>query len=732
MIFVDIQSFLSMPIEKFKIMPAAKLKALHDLELFCLEDILYHFPKRYEDRRLKNIDVDFNGDIAGKSVALPLKIVTVPKVNFAGPFHLIKFSAVELDANDFEKATSNYVEVTFFNCPFLSSTFKVNGVHAFYGKYNQTLTSFEITNPKTFSVKNEVSPFYPVYRKKKALNQLDFSRMVKAVLKELKKYEDEMDIIPVEIAAKYGLCGRYKALCDIHTPSDEGIAKEAKRRLIFDELFIYTLAVSMMKNRRVKKQAPILSPKVTMEEFYSALPFKLTNAQQKAIHEVCFDLAKPNPMSRLVQGDVGSGKTMIAAAAAFFVCSNGKQACLMAPTEILAVQHYNELSALFEKFGIQTALITSSVKGKKRQSVLEGLASGETGFIVGTHAVIEKEIVFKELALTITDEQHRFGVMQRSRLDDKNILPPHTLVMSATPIPRTLSLIMYGDLDISVLNELPPGRQKVDTFAVDENFRVRIDNFIRKLVGEGGQIFIVCPLVAEDEDEDMPPPPSGFTPRDFAPSADASVPEENKANLKSVEAYYKELSEVKFPDIKIGFIHGKMKAKEKDSVMSEFQSGEIKILVSTVVIEVGVNIPNAVCMIIENAERFGLSQLHQLRGRVGRGKKKSYCILFCDNKTENAKKRLDIMCRTNDGFEIARKDIEIRGPGDFFGTKQSGELDFRIANLSTDMEILVEAADAAKKIATLDKNLDREENRKMKSAVEMFMKSRSDGNIVYN
>ena len=433
---------------------------------------------------------------------------------------------------------------------------------------------------------------------------------------------------------------------------------------------------------------------VDMDGFYSALPFPLTEAQRRAIDDAVGDMTRGRPMNRLVQGDVGSGKTMVAAACIWFAAQNGWQSALMAPTEILARQHYDNLSPLFAAFGLHVALLTGSTKAKERRAVLEGLALGQIDLCIGTHALLTEDVQYARLGLVITDEQHRFGVNQRSALGRKGE-DPHLMVLSATPIPRTLGLIIYGDLDVSIIDQLPPGRQKVDTFAVDERYRQRLNGFIRKQVGEGRQVFIVCPLVGEGD----------------------SLPDERKAATEYAEKLQKEV----FPQLRIAVLHGKMKPKEKDAVMAAFVAGETDILVSTTVIEVGVDVPNATLMVVENAELFGLSQLHQLRGRVGRGSHKSYCILVSQDATETGKARLKALTDTNDGFKIAEEDLKLRGPGDFFGQRQHGLPGLKVADLSCDMRLLDEAQTAARALLETDPTLSDLAHRKLKGRIaELF------------
>ena len=437
----------------------------------------------------------------------------------------------------------------------------------------------------------------------------------------------------------------------------------AKKRLIFEEFFLFSAGLSLMRAARsAKKTAPYEALDLT--KFAESLPFRLTGAQVKAIKEIRQDLKKGAPMNRLVQGDVGSGKTMVAAAAAYLAIQNGHQAAMMAPTEILAEQHYQSLGKLLGKLGIHTVLLTGSMTQKQKTLTRQAIEDGSAQMIIGTHALLSDTTVFHDLGLVVTDEQHRFGVAQRSKLSAKG-QDPHLLVMSATPIPRTLALLMYGDLEVSIIDELPPGREPVDTFLVGENMRARINAFIRKQVEEGHQCFVVCPAVEESLD------------------------------MKAATTWAETLQQKVFPDLRVALLHGQMKGSEKDAVMASFAAGDADVLVATTVIEVGVDVPNATLMVIEDADRFGLSQLHQLRGRVGRGKAKSFCILTSQNKNPDTNRRLKALCKTTDGFKIAEEDLQIRGPGDFFGSRQSGLPTFRVANLSYDMQTLKDAQAAS-------------------------------------
>ena len=471
----------------------------------------------------------------------------------------------------------------------------------------------------------------------------------------------------------------------------------ARRRLIFEELFVLACALGRIRDERVRDDGIMLNVHRT-DEFWSTLPFSPTGAQRRAVDDALRDMASGGVMNRLVQGDVGSGKTLVAAALLWQVWKNGYKGAFMAPTEILAEQHLATFRTFLSPLGMRVEKLTGSMSAKEKREIKAALKNGDIDLIIGTHALFSADVEYSDLGLVVTDEQHRFGVGQRSALIGKGT-KPHVLVMSATPIPRTLALIIYGDLDVSVIDELPPGRQKVDTFAVDESYRARLNGFIRRLVGEGRQVFVVCPMV--EENDDLP------------------------VKLKSAEEHAEELSRI-FPELKVACVHGKMKAKDKDAVMSAFAAGEIDILVSTTVIEVGVDVPNAALMIVENAERFGLSQLHQLRGRVGRGKHKSWCILVSDSDSEETRARLDIMTKTNDGFKISEEDLRLRGPGDFFGSRQHGLPEMHVADLGADVNVLRRAQEEAQLILAADPALNAPEHRALRDRVDQLFRNSTD------
>ncbi len=475
---------------------------------------------------------------------------------------------------------------------------------------------------------------------------------------------------------EHSLCTAEYSRCHVHFPGDEEALALARRRVVFEELFTLSCGMAFLRSRRGDVAGQPF-PRADMGEFLALLPFAPTNAQRRAMEELAADLTGERPMNRLIQGDVGSGKTAVAAYAAWLAHRGGFQTAMMAPTEILARQHYETLTKLLAPAGIRVGLLTGSLKAAQKRAAHAALASGEVDLMVGTHALLSAGVEWANLGLVITDEQHRFGVGQRSALTSKAEKPPHVLVMSATPIPRTLALLIYGDLDVTIIDELPPGRTPIETYLIHENKRERMNNFVRKQVAEDHQVYVICPAVEEGEGSE----------------------------LKAVTAFARELAQKTFPDLRVAFVHGKLKSADKDQVMAAFAAGEVDVLVSTTVVEVGVDVPNASLMVIENADRFGLSQLHQLRGRVGRGQWQSYCILLSDNDAPETRERLKYFCQTTDGFKIAEKDLELRGPGDFFGQRQHGLPTLRSADLAGDTRVLKEAQQAAQELLATDPDL---------------------------
>ncbi len=550
-----------------------------------------------------------------------------------------------------------------------------------YGKVTGNFLRREITSPVYISASEKVL-IQPVYPLTQGLSANMVRTNMRQAIDIMKK--SPFETLSEHIMRKYDLCPLMYALENIHFPESEEAAEMSRRRLAFDELLKLQIGMSMMKTRSRRSTAYKMDENTDISDFTEGLPFELTDAQKKAVSEILSDLCREVPMNRLLQGDVGSGKTAVAAAACWFSVKNGVQAALMAPTEILASQHYKTLSEFLEPFGVKVCLLTGSVTAKKKAAMREKIASGEINVIVGTHAIIQKDVEYKALGLVITDEQHRFGVAQRAALAEKGDAP-HKLVMSATPIPRTLALIIYGDLDISAINQLPKGRIPVKTYAVTGKLRHRAFGFVRERLDEGRQAYVVCPMI-----------------------------EDSESDLLAVKSYAENAAEGDLKGYTLALLHGKMKAAEKEKVMKKFRDGEIQVLICTTVVEVGVDVPNAAVMVIENAERFGLSQLHQLRGRVGRGQWESSCILITDNTGEDCKKRMKIMSSTTDGFKISEKDLKLRGPGDFFGSAQHGLPPLKIADIACNTELLSKAQSCARELLEDDPNLEKPQNGSLK------------------
>ena len=642
----------------------ARAKSLEKQGIYSIGDLLRNYPRAYEDWNNTTFlrDAQINENICVRAIVA--QNPQVVKIN--GGRILVK--TVISDGSD-------YINVTFFNNKYVKDQLEEDKEYLFFGKITLDKYNNKCMLSPRFEKSLEKQRIRPIYKATSSMPSKTTERLVETALREIKGNVQE--IIPEYIVKKYRLMSFEDALRVIHFPESEEQLALAKRRLIFEELLLLQMGLMSEKTEGGNRNAvPVKNDYI--EEFYSSLPFDPTNAQKRAIAEAVADMNSNKQMNRLLQGDVGSGKTAVAAALMYNTVKNGFQAALMAPTEVLANQHFKTLSDFFGD-DINICLLTGSVTAAKKRDIREKIKDGDCDIVVGTHAIIQNDVEFNDLGLVITDEQHRFGVGQRASLSNKGN-NPHTLVMSATPIPRTLAMMIYGDLDISVLDELPKGRQPVKTYHVPTSYHERIYNFIRKNIAQGQQAYIVCPLVSESDS-------------DLVPATE----------------YYDYLKSTYFVDCTLGLLHGQMKPKDKDAVMSRFYSGEIQLLISTVVIEVGVDVPNATVMAIENAERFGLSQLHQLRGRIGRGSKESTCILLSDAQNEEAVDRFETMCRTTDGFEIAKKDLEMRGPGDFFGSRQHGLPDMRIANLMTDSRILYEAQKTAKELVDNEVSISTEE-----------------------
>ena len=641
-----------------------RAKALHKLGIATLEDLLSYFPRRWEDRTLTRPIREL---ALGEYACVRAMLAGDPTASrIAGGRTLVKVRAVD---------DSGTLDVAFFNQDYRKTSLHKGETYIFYGRVEGDLLRRRMTNPLLEPegrqlLTGRIMPIYPLTA---GVSQ---TMLARAMRQGLDACRDLLpDVLPDEVRQAHRLCYTGYAYENIHFPDSPEALDIARRRLVFEELFVLACGLQLLRSRRETGSGPACE-NVSLAPFYDALPFALTGAQRHAVEQAVSDMTSGRPMNRLCQGDVGSGKTMVAAACVWFAAQSGWQSALMAPTEILARQHYENLTPLFARFGLHCALLTGSTRVRERRAILAGLADGTIDLCIGTHALLTEDVQYARLGLVITDEQHRFGVSQRAALS-KKADSPHMLVLSATPIPRTLALIIYGDLDVSVIDELPPGRQKVDTFAVGEKYRQRLNAFIRKQVDEGHQVFIVCPLVAEEDDQ---------------------LPDERKA----VTAYAEKLRREVFPDLRIAVLHGRMKSREKEAVMAAFAAGDSDILVSTTVVEVGVDVPNANLMVVENAERFGLSQLHQLRGRVGRGSAKSWCVLLSDSDNEDTRRRLKVLTETNDGFRISEEDLKLRGPGDFFGQRQHGLPALKAADLSCDMRLLDEAQSAARDLLARD------------------------------
>lgn len=626
------------------------------LDIHTVRDLLYYFPRSY-------IDLTAPCDIA----AMPLFeqcAVRARVVAKSAPQYIRRgMTLFRVKVAD----DSGSMVITFFNAKYAVEALKYDTEYIFYGRSGGTLTRREMASPSIYpaDLPNALIPVYP-------LTQGLSSKMVGAnIAQALQLLGEELDDpIPDFIRQEYHLCHLQFALRNIHLPTDRESAEIARRRLIFEELLMLALSLRSVRDDTYT-QTSYVCGKADLQPFFDQLPFTLTGAQQRAIDQVRQDLAKNTPMNRLVQGDVGSGKTMVAAAASYIAFQNHYMSALMAPTEILAQQHYHGLSKLLEPLGMRLGLLCGSMTAKEKRDIKERIALGMVDLVIGTHALISKDVDLPNLALVVTDEQHRFGVRQRASLSEKSN-HPHTLVMSATPIPRTLALMIYGDLDVSSIDELPPNRQPVKTYVISSKIKERAYNFLKDHLDRGLQGYIVCPLV--------------------------EAMETTPANLQNAEEYADKLARGPFQNYRVGVLHGKMRAKDREVIMQQFASGEIQLLVSTTVIEVGVDVPNAVIMMVENAERFGLSQLHQLRGRVGRGSVQSYCILISDTQNPDTKQRLQVLHQTNDGFKVAEYDLKARGPGDFLGKRQHGLPQLKIADLSSSMDTMEQVQQAAQQI----------------------------------
>lgn len=670
-----------------------KAEKLNKLGIYTIKDLLYYFPRQFEDRSIikKIAQLEDEEKVTVKALITNIESYTPKK----------GMTITRIDVKD----DTGFAKLTFFNREYIKNTFRVGDSILAFGKVKKNGRFVELNSCEleylSASPKN-IGKLVPVYPLSYGVTNKDIMNTVRMVFesKDIKIPE----YMPEYILKKYRLCGIEYAIKNIHFPKDKESLKIALYRLIFEELLVLQLGLFMYKGGSSDEKGILFKRNQRLDEVLKSLPFSLTRAQNRALNEIIDDMCSEKVMNRLVQGDVGSGKTVVALLALAECVFNGYQGALMAPTEILAQQHYESFTETFEDIGINVELLTGSVTKKQKEGILQRAKDGEIDILIGTHALIEDNVEFKNIGLVITDEQHRFGVRQRGKLSSKGE-SPDILVMTATPIPRTLALILYGDLDISIIDELPPGRQPIETIAVEKKKRGKVYNsLVRREVDKGRQVYIVCPLVEESETLDI--------------TSATETAEEIKRDF--------------FPDLRVGLLHGKMKPSEKDTIMTAFKNHELDILVSTTVIEVGVNVPNSTLMIIENAERFGLAQLHQLRGRVGRGKHQSYCVLIYGSNSEVCRKRMNIMEETNDGFKISEKDLEIRGPGEFFGTMQHGVPELKVANLFKHMKILKTVQQEARIIIGEDPTLDFKEYRGLKREIESKFKDKIEKDITMN
>lgn len=654
-----------------------KSKLLHNMKIDTVDDLLHLLPRKYEDRRQISyiMEAPFNKDVLVKGKVLARQMRGNP-YNRRTPLRIL----VQDNSAD--------LEILFFNGRYLANYFNIGAEYTFYGKITLNNGRRQMAHPEFHKLgdKDDVRGIFPVYPLTEGFTQANMRKLQKDALQAAKEAEEWLS---PDIVKAYNLCGLEYALEKIHFPIDEREIREARYRMVFEELLILQTGLFYIKHgSRAEGDGIVIGADVSVKEFEERLPFKLTEGQERVWKEIQADMAGNRAMNRLVQGDVGSGKTIVAELAMYKTVKSGFQAVMMAPTELLAKQHFASLKRDFEPLGVTVDLLCSSLKSKEKQEAVERLKRGETHILVGTHAIIQPNVEFKSLGLVITDEQHRFGVNQRTLLAEKGT-NPNVLVMTATPIPRTLAVILYGDLDISIIDTMPPGRKPIRTFLRGEDSRHDIYAFVRTKVKEGRQAYVVAPLIEKSE----------------------------SMECHSAEELYEELSS-EYRDLRVGLVNGTMKQEEKDSVMEAFASGRIDVLVSTVVIEVGIDVSNATVMVIENCERFGLAQLHQLRGRVGRGEHQSYCVLVCGHESAVANKRNEIMCKSEDGFAIAEEDLKLRGPGEIFGTRQHGLPELNISDLVKHVDILEDVKKVALDIIEKDPELIWEENRPLRQKVK--------------
>ena len=675
---------LNTPLTEFPGVGEVRAKKLEKLGLVRCADLISYFPRDYEDRRQV---YSIRSAPLGQKVCISAMAAEHPRLSrIRKGLDLVKLKVVD---------QAGALHITFFNQGYVERALRAGEEYIFYGVVEEQGSRRTMVNPifERVGKQNFTGCIVPVYPLTAGITNHLLCTLTQQAVAACA--QDMPETLPRGVRLDHELAQAEFSYRNIHFPESFQALELARRRLTFEELFYLSAGLAMLKGRRGDVLGCAI-PSRPIEEFLARLPFPLTGAQRRVMEEISRDMASGRPMNRLVQGDVGSGKTVVAAYAAWLAAGAGYQSALMAPTEVLAEQHFRSLSALLEPAGVRVGLLTGSITPAGKKKVRQALTAGEIDLIIGTHALLSQGVEFAKLGLMVADEQHRFGVAQRAALAAKGD-SPHVLVMSATPIPRTLALIIYGDLDVSVIDELPPGRTPVETYVVREDKRARMYNFVRRLVGEGRQVYIICPAVEENAEGTM----QNVEWEGDGPALD----------LKAVTTYAKKLQTEVFPDLRVDFLHGKMKPREKEAVMAAFTAGETQVLVSTTVIEVGVDVPNAALIIIENAERFGLSQLHQLRGRVGRGKHQSYCVLITNTRSVEAMQRLRTLASTADGFKISEEDLKLRGPGDFFGSRQHGLPQMKLADLAGDMRLLSEAQESARRLLMADPTLSQPENR---------------------
>ncbi|MFA5576976.1 MAG: ATP-dependent DNA helicase RecG [Tissierellaceae bacterium] len=684
--------YLSTNIQYLKGVGPKRAARLRRLKINTVEDLFYYIPRDYDDRSsFKSMRECTIGEKASLEVeVIGEAIIFRPKRGLS----ILKIPVKDSSYNGY---------LTWFNQEYLKDKFSYGDKYVVNGKINKRGLEVQIMNPvfEKYDSKDKIGRIIPIYGLTEGLSNNELIKIIDRSIKDYLNHVDE--ILPIRIIEKYKLLGIKEALENIHFPKSKRLLEEARRRLVFQELLVLQIGLFIMKRKSMDDRGGIIFEKSDeIEGFINRLPFNLTKAQENVFSEIEKDMGKDRQMNRMVQGDVGSGKTILAILAMFRAVKAGYQAVMMAPTEILAVQHYETLKDLFLGYGINVEILIGSISLKKKEQILSDLRDGTINALVGTHAIIQDNVEFYKLGLAITDEQHRFGVKQRAVLNKKG-KNPDILVMTATPIPRTLALILYGDLDISIINELPPGRKEIETYAVGPDLIERTNKFIEKQLVDGRQAYIVCPLIEESE----------------------------SMMIKAAEDLYEDFRHKIFKEFRVGLLHGKMKSKDKDQVMEDFKNHKIDILVSTTVIEVGVNVPNANIMVVYNAERFGLAQLHQLRGRVGRGEYQSYCILINESKSQISRERMRVLQSTSNGFIISEKDLELRGPGEFFGTRQHGLPELRIANLFSDIDILKMAQNESIEILKASPQLEDKDFNGIKSDLLKMFKN-SGENLIFN